>query len=104
VKLFGFGFGFWQSFPATTNGDGKKFIAEPRTHTRFGFNGGERLKFGDIVIAVAYLAVINILLTSLLMGIFLPVISTGGKDVAIILGILLSSLIVGYMFAAKIQE
>jgi hypothetical protein len=62
------------------------------------------LKFGDVITAVASLAVIEILLTSLLMGIFLPVISTGGKDVAIILGILVSSLIVGYMFAAKIRE
>jgi hypothetical protein len=62
------------------------------------------LKFGDVITAAASLTVINIMLTSLLMGILLPVISTGGKDVAIIGGILLSSLIVGYMFASKIQE
>jgi ethanolamine transporter EutH len=68
------------------------------------FEGGDGLKFGDVIMAVASLAMINILLTSVLMGIFLPVISTGGKDVAVILSILLASLIVGYMFAAKIQE
>jgi hypothetical protein len=62
------------------------------------------LKFGDVMVAVASLAVISALLDSVLNVVFLPVISTGGKDVACILSILVASLIVGYLFAVKIQE
>jgi len=70
----------------------------------FGFKGGERLKFGDVVTAVASLVVITLLLDSVLLAIFVPVMSTGGTDVAGILSTLVASLIVGYVFALKIQE
>jgi hypothetical protein len=60
------------------------------------------LKFGDVITAVASLLVITILLDAVLMAVFLPVISDG--DVPWILSILVASMIVGYMFASKIQE
>jgi hypothetical protein len=79
-----------------------KVIAEPRTYTCFWLQRRYRVKFGDVITAVAYLVVITILLDALLMEVLLPMISTG--DVAYILSILVASLIVGYMFASKIQE
>jgi len=66
--------------------------------------GGDRLKFGDIITAVASLTVIYILLESVLLAVFVQVNSYWGADVALILSILMASLIVGYMFAAKIHE
>jgi hypothetical protein len=62
------------------------------------------LKFGDVVTAVASLAVITLLLDSVLLAVFVPVMSAGGTDVAGILSTLVASLIVGYVFALKIQE
>ena len=62
------------------------------------------MKFGDIITAVASLTVIYILLESVLLAVFVQVNSYWGADVALILSILMASLIVGYMFAAKIQE
>jgi hypothetical protein len=70
----------------------------------FGFKGGERLKFGDVVTAVASLAVITTLLDSVLLAVFIPVMSGKGTAVAGILSTLVASLIVGYLFALKIQE
>jgi hypothetical protein len=62
------------------------------------------LKFGDVVTAVASLVVIAALLDSVLLAVFIPMISHAGFDVAGILSILVASLIVGYLFALKIQE
>jgi len=62
------------------------------------------LKFGDVITAVASLAVIYILLAFACMAVFVPVDPYWGIDVANILAILVASLIVGYVFAAKIQE
>jgi len=62
------------------------------------------LKFGDVVTAVASLVVITLLLDSVLLAIFVPVMSTGGTNVAGILSTLVASLIVGYVFALKMQE
>jgi len=66
--------------------------------------GGERLKFGDVITAVASLTVISILLVFVFLAVFVPVDSSWGIDVANILSILVASLIVGYVFALKIQE
>jgi hypothetical protein len=66
--------------------------------------GGERLKFGDVVTAVASLTVIYILFDFVLLAVFVPVNSYWGVDVAGILSILAASSIVGYVFAAKIHE
>lgn len=62
------------------------------------------MKFGDVVTAVASLVVIDILLDSVLLAVFVPVNSYWGSDVAGILSIFVASLIVGYVFAVKIQE
>jgi len=62
------------------------------------------LKFGDVITAVASLAVIYILLAFACMAVFVPVDPYWGIDVANILAILVASLIVGYVFAAQIQE
>jgi hypothetical protein len=62
------------------------------------------LKFGDVITAVASLAVISILLAFVFLAVFVPVDPYWGLDVANILAILVASLIVGYVFAAKIQE
>jgi len=62
------------------------------------------LKFGDIVTAVAALAVVDVLLDFVLLAVFVPVNSYWGTDVAGIISFLVASLIVGYLFAVKIQE
>ena len=62
------------------------------------------MKFGDVVTAVASLAVIVTLLDAVLLGVFVPLMGGGGTDVAGILSTLVASLIVGYVFALKIQE
>jgi hypothetical protein len=62
------------------------------------------LKFGDIVTAVASLTVAYILLDFVLLAVMIPVNSYWGPDVAGIVSLLVASLIVGYVFAAKIHE
>jgi hypothetical protein len=62
------------------------------------------LKFADVVTAVATLIVIATLLDCVFVAIFIPLTSYKGFDVAGILSTLLASLIVGYLFALKIQE
>jgi hypothetical protein len=62
------------------------------------------LKFGDVIVATASLAVIAALLDCVFAAIFIPMISHTGFDVAAILSTLVASLIVGYLFALKIQE
>ena len=62
------------------------------------------MKFGDVITAVASLTVISFLLVFAFLSVLVPVDSTWGLDVANILSILLASLIVGYVFAVKIQE
>ena len=60
------------------------------------------MKFGDVVTAVASLVIINILLESVFVGFVRTV--PEGTDIAGILSNLAASLIVGYVFAVKIQE
>ena len=62
------------------------------------------MKFGDIIIAAATLSVIVILLETVLLLAFVPAMSHSGIDVAVILSTLVGSLVVGYLFALKIQE
>jgi len=62
------------------------------------------LKFGDVITAVASLTVVTLLLDFVFLMVFIPVDPYWGVDVASILSILVASLIVGYVFAAKIQE
>jgi len=62
------------------------------------------LKFGDVITAVASLSVAFILFDFVLSAVMIPVNSSWGVDVATIVSILASSLIIGCVFAGKIQE
>ena len=68
----------------------------------FCFKGGDRLKFGDIVMATASAFVIYWLLYAVLMVVSLSVI--WGIYVATYVSPLLSAIVVGYVFAGKIRE
>ena len=70
----------------------------------FGFKGGDRLKFSDVIVAVASLAVVYILLYSLLSIALVPLYSMWGINVDFTVSVLVSGLVVGYVFAGKIQE
>ena len=62
------------------------------------------MKFSDVIVAVATLVVVSLLLESVLLLAFVPAMSHSGIDVAGILSTLVGSLVVGYLFALKIQE
>jgi ABC-type multidrug transport system permease subunit len=82
-----------------------KVIAEPRTHMCFGFKGGDRLKFSDIVIAVASFAVVVFFLSVILGLAMIPAIGWDwGSMIVGMIGFLLSGLIVGAIFSKKIWE
>jgi hypothetical protein len=66
--------------------------------------GGDRLKFSDVVIATASLVLIGLLLDFVLKGVFVPLNSTMSEMLAWIIAFLAASLIVGYVFALKIQD
>jgi hypothetical protein len=70
----------------------------------FGFKGGDRLKFGDVITAVASFAVLVRLVDSVLGIALIPMNSYWGVDVAGIVSFLVSGLIVGYVFAGKLRE
>jgi hypothetical protein len=67
-------------------------------------NGGDCLKFGDVVVAVASLTVIYVLIYSVLSIALVPMISGWGLNVAFVVSVLVSGLIVGYFFAGRIRE
>jgi hypothetical protein len=63
------------------------------------------LKFGDIIVATASLVLIGIMLETVLRVAFIPVADALTSDMlAWIIALLVTSLIVGYVFALKIQE
>ena len=70
----------------------------------FDFKGGDRLKFGDVVVAVASLAVIYILIYSVLGIALVPMNTFWGLNVAFFVSVLVSASIVGYVFAGKMRE
>jgi hypothetical protein len=71
----------------------------------FGFKGGDRLKFGDIVIAVASYGVVSIFLYFVLGLALIPAIGWDWGPVVVgIISWLLSGLIVGAIFSGKIWE
>lgn len=67
-------------------------------------NGGDSLKFGDVVVAAASLAVVYILIYSVLGIALVPMNSVWGLNVAFVVSVLVSASIVGYVFAGKIRE
>jgi ABC-type multidrug transport system permease subunit len=71
----------------------------------FGFKGGDRLKFSDIVIAVASFAVVVFFLSVILGLAMIPAIGWDwGSMIVGMIGFLLSGLIVGAIFSKKIWE
>jgi hypothetical protein len=63
------------------------------------------LKFGDVIVATASLALISFMLETVLHVAFISVASDPMSDVlAWIISLLVTSLIVGYVFALRIQE
>jgi hypothetical protein len=62
------------------------------------------LKFGDVIIAVASLIVAFSLIDTVLSFALIPMNSAWGGYLADIVSLLVSALIVGYVFAGKIQE
>jgi hypothetical protein len=66
--------------------------------------GGGGLKFGDVIMATASAAVIHILIEGVLVIALVPTGSYLGVQATVIVSILVSGLIVGYVFARKIWE
>jgi hypothetical protein len=67
--------------------------------------GGDWLKFGNVIVATASLVLIGIMLQTVLRVVFLSIGSAGTNDtLAWIIAFLVTSLIVGYVFALRIQE
>ena len=66
--------------------------------------GGDGLKFGDIIIAVASLLLVAWFIDTLLNFVLIPASTSYGGDVAYILCVLISGLVVGYVFAGKLRE
>jgi hypothetical protein len=62
------------------------------------------LKFGDVIIAVASMALVQLLFGAVLNLALVPMSSVTGVDVAAVVSFLISGLIVGYVFAGKIRE
>jgi hypothetical protein len=62
------------------------------------------LKFGDVILAVASLTVAFTLVDCLLNFALIPANTYWGGLVAVIISILVSGVIVGYVFAGKLQE
>jgi hypothetical protein len=82
----------------------KKLLSESIKHVCIYFEGGDGLKFGDIIIVVATLFLIFIFLGFLLNLVLIPVNTSWGGEVSVMVSVLISALIVGYVFAGKIRE
>jgi hypothetical protein len=82
-----------------------KVITEPRRHLSIYFGGGDVLKFGDVIVVVASLTVGYYLFDCLFNLALIPTTSSDyGAMAAVILSILASGLVVGYVFAGKLRE
>jgi hypothetical protein len=63
------------------------------------------LKFGDVILAVALMAVIFVLLYSVFIIALIPsMYSYTGQDVRALIAMLVAGLLVGFLFAGKMQE
>jgi len=70
----------------------------------FGFIGGDRLKFGDVIVAVASLTVVYLLVYVVLSIALVPMNSAWGLNASFVVSVFVSAIIVGYVFAGKILE
>ena len=62
------------------------------------------MKFRDVIITTASLAVVTFFLDTVLALVIVPLNTSYGLDVTLILSVLISGLIIGYAFAGKIRE
>jgi hypothetical protein len=62
------------------------------------------LKFSDVIVAVAALSVVTFLVDTVLALWIVPMNTSWGLDIALIVSVLISGLIIGYAFAGKIRE
>ena len=62
------------------------------------------MKFGDVIMAVSSFFLIEVVLYTLLMFIFLPLFTSWSADIAGVISVFMTALIVGYLFSQKIQE
>jgi len=62
------------------------------------------VEFGDVIVAVASLAVVYVLIYSVVSVALVPMNSVWGLNVAFVVSVLVSASIVGYVFAGKIRE
>jgi hypothetical protein len=72
---------------------------------RFNLSEGDWLKFGDVILAVAAAFVIDVLVLVVLLTVFIsPLGSFWGLNSAGLVSVLVAGLLVGYLFAVKMQE
>jgi hypothetical protein len=72
---------------------------------RFYSTGGDRLKFSDVIIATVSSVLMGLILDAILLVALIPLGSNSRSDLlAHIISFLVASLVVGYVFALKIQE
>jgi hypothetical protein len=70
-----------------------------------GFKGGDRLKFGNVIIAMVSLVLLGLILDAFLMVGFISMNNDRlASMLSLIIAFLVSSLVVGYVFALRIQE
>ena len=62
------------------------------------------MKFGDVIVGVASLFLVMWLVNALLNFVLIPASTSYGGDVAYMLSVLVSGLVVGYIFAGKLRE
>ena len=62
------------------------------------------MKFGDVIIVLASLLLVFWFINTLLNFVLIPASASYGGDVAYMLSVLISGLIVGYVFAGKLRE
>jgi hypothetical protein len=66
--------------------------------------GGDLLKFSDVIIATVSLLLVFWFVNTLLNFVLIPASASYGGDVANMLSVLISGLVVGYVFAGKLRE
>jgi hypothetical protein len=71
----------------------------------FGFKGGDRLKFSDVIIATVSLVLLDLILNAFLLVAFGSLNPNSTSDtLASVISSLVASLVVGYVFALNIQD
>jgi len=70
----------------------------------FGFLGGDRLKFKNVIIATVSAALIEWLVYGVLALVLVPVNAYWGFETAALVSILFAGVVVGYVFSGKMQE